>query len=77
MRRNKKGDGGIRTRDGGFADPCLNHLATSPNTGQLRFKARCDLLLSYFTMPSGDVKSRLGVFDLGGEFLEVGERHSP
>jgi hypothetical protein len=25
-----RGDGGIRTRDGGFADPCLNHLATSP-----------------------------------------------
>ena len=25
-----KGDGGIRTRDGGFADLCLNHLATSP-----------------------------------------------
>ena len=25
-----RGDGGIRTRDGGFADLCLNHLATSP-----------------------------------------------
>src|SRR3990172_5829119 len=24
------GDGGIRTPDQGFADPCLNHLATSP-----------------------------------------------
>ena len=24
------GDGRIRTADGGFADPCLNHLATSP-----------------------------------------------
>ena len=30
----KKGDGGIRTRDGGFADPCLNHLATSPKLGR-------------------------------------------
>ncbi len=25
------GDGGIRTPDQGFADPCLNHLATSPH----------------------------------------------
>src|SRR6266550_5182726 len=25
------GDGGIRTPDQGFADPCLNHLATSPS----------------------------------------------
>ena len=25
------GDDGIRTRDQGFADPCLNHLATSPH----------------------------------------------
>ena len=24
------GDGGNRTHDRGFADPCLNHLATSP-----------------------------------------------
>ena len=26
------GDGRIRTADGGFADPCLNHLATSPRS---------------------------------------------
>ena len=27
------GDGRIRTADRGFADPRLNHLATSPDTG--------------------------------------------
>ncbi len=26
-----QGDGRIRTDDGGFADPCLNLLATSPD----------------------------------------------
>ena len=28
------GDGRIRTADGGFADPCLNLLATSPRSGR-------------------------------------------
>src|SRR5579859_1993661 len=28
------GDGRIRTAGGGFADPCLNHLATSPGSGR-------------------------------------------
>lgn len=52
----KRGDGGIRTRDGGFADPCLNHLATSPEKDSFLLGVPLDLY-PYFTTPSNDVKS--------------------
>src|SRR3990170_950572 len=61
------GDGGNRTHDRGFADPCLNHLATSP----LRYWCRGGDLNPYALSGTAPSRRRVYLFHHLGDPLYI------